>query len=450
MKKNYSWPLSKGLKKICIALFSYITLMSTPLFAKTDPYSMLVQFNLYYDYETEQGTNDHAKYALELQRRLTYSTPIRYTQVLATHNSYNSDAYGAIWVGSEQSARVKDQIDIGAEIIELDLHQFSGEQYFCHGSFYCNFWLDPQRVPISTVLGDLRDWAYKQDQYGTNRTVIVHIENAVSSGAQVTFKNHLIDQIGLEYIYTPQDYREDFPNGIEVTSYKRTSLPSQELSRETVRKHDGVNGKKRFVFFWTKNDSNIGDDNESFDVIFDGWGGLDRHWKSGDDDSLDNWDDGINTVEHYDVSATDSRFQNKGLWSWGEGEPNDHGNGEDCAVIRSDGRFNDRQCDRSYSFACKRRLNGELHVNDLKDDGAINYPVMWSLTTSKSTWSNGESECQALGTQWHFDVPRNMMEALALKSKLAAASETAAWIAYTDQDSEGTIEGDFIITTVDY
>ncbi|GAA5444462.1 hypothetical protein Misp06_02649 [Microbulbifer sp. NBRC 101763] len=442
--------LFRRLQSVCLALMVSTVFMGSPLVAETDPYTMLVQFNLYYDYETEQRTDDHAKYALELQRRLTYSTPIRYTQVLATHNSYNSDAYGAIWVGAEQSLRVKDQIDVGAEIIELDLHQFSGEQVFCHGSFYCNFWFDPQRVPIATVLGDLRDWAYKQDQHGTNRTVIVHIENAVSSGAQTTFKNHLISQIGLDYIYTPEDYKEDFPNGLEVANHKRTSLPSRELSREKIRQHDGLNGKKRFVFFWTKNDSDTDDNHETFDVVFDGWGGLNRHWKSGDDDSLDNWDDGINTVEHYDVSATDSRFQNKGLWSWGEGEPNDHGTGEDCAAIRSDGRFNDRRCDRTSVFACKRRLNGALHADDLKDDGAADYPLMWSLTTTKGAWPDGESECQALGSQWHFDVPRNMVESLTLKDKLAAAGETVAWIAYTDQDSEGTSEGDFVITTVDY
>lgn len=74
----------------------------------------------------------------------------------------------------------------------------------------------------------------------------------------------------------------------------------------------------------------------------------------------------------------------------------------------------------------------------------------WTLTTAKAAWSSGESECQSLGSQWHFDVPRNMLEALALKDKLAAVGETVAWVAYTDQEDEGATEGDFIITTVDY
>ena len=39
--------------------------------------------------------------------------------------------------------------------------------------------------------------------------------------------------------------------------------------------------------------------------------------------------------------------------AWGEGEPNDAGDGEDCGVLRSDGLWNDAPCDTRRPFVCE-------------------------------------------------------------------------------------------------
>ena len=52
------------------------------------------------------------------------------------------------------------------------------------------------------------------------------------------------------------------------------------------------------------------------------------------------------------VDGSELRFE-----AWGDGEPNDGGGGEDCAVIlREDGRvgeWDDRSCNRLYDYACE-------------------------------------------------------------------------------------------------
>jgi hypothetical protein len=425
----------------CSLITVLVSLASVTAQADTDPYDMLVEFGLYYDYDLHPSYHP-AKYAMELQRRLTFDTPVFYTQVLATHNSYNSSVYSEIaWPAAEQEIKVKDQVDIGSEFIELDIHQFSGLQYFCHNTWCTLF---NNKIRSYKVLSELKDWADKQDVFNTERTVFIHIENKLSSdAAQENFVNEIINEIGLDLIYTPLDYQSEFPDGMGNSADKKTSLPTQEISRKTLR-----DAGKRFVIFW--NGTVHGGDNiDSYDVLFSGYGGLARHWESGDNGSRDNWDDGKNIVEHYDVSATDGRFKTDGLWSWNLDEPNDLG-GQDCAVLESsNGRFDDRVCGNAYAYACKKRYQGNKHV-ELDADGATLYPLMWSVTSSNGAWSNGESQCQALGSEWHFEVPRNMMEALALQGALQTAGEDRAWLAYTDQESEGGTEGDFVITTVDY
>uniref|UniRef100_A0A670XZM5 C-type lectin domain-containing protein n=1 Tax=Pseudonaja textilis TaxID=8673 RepID=A0A670XZM5_PSETE len=41
-------------------------------------------------------------------------------------------------------------------------------------------------------------------------------------------------------------------------------------------------------------------------------------------------------------------------WSWKEGEPNNGGNNEDCAVLYKEGKWNDIHCDKQVKFVCEK------------------------------------------------------------------------------------------------
>jgi len=54
------------------------------------------------------------------------------------------------------------------------------------------------------------------------------------------------------------------------------------------------------------------------------------------------------------------------LPQWAPGEPNDHGNGEDCAEISTGmgNKLNDVDCDRRYWFVCEYSGEGDDRVSD--------------------------------------------------------------------------------------
>eukprot|EP00729_Bicosta_minor_P024319 gene24319-26614_t len=52
-------------------------------------------------------------------------------------------------------------------------------------------------------------------------------------------------------------------------------------------------------------------------------------------------------------SAAANNLTNSTFHKWRDGEPNDHKDGEDCAVVRG-GAWNDLQCTLAYGFVCKK------------------------------------------------------------------------------------------------
>ena len=106
---------------------------------------------------------------------------------------------------------------------------------------------------------------------------------------------------------------------------------------------------------------------------------------------------------------------------WKIGEPN-NGNGitqEDCALMRSDGFWNDVPCENYHenAFACRNYVTGE-----------------WKKSKMKSTnWINGFQACRDLGLRFHFATPIRQDDNWVLKD---IAGGEAVWINYTDADSD--------------
>lgn len=98
---------------------------------------------------------------------------------------------------------------------------------------------------------------------------------------------------------------------------------------------------------------------------------------------------------------------------WNSGEPNDYGSGEDCGMIRSDGRFNDASCNNQYPVLCKTEAGSWLLGNSAK-------------------WRDGQAACAAHNAK--FLMPETLAE---LEQATNVSSGTHVWTNYSDISNEG-------------
>ena len=76
------------------------------------------------------------------------------------------------------------------------------------------------------------------------------------------------------------------------------------------------------------------------------------------------------------IGLSDSAAEGSWVWvsgsalgstSWAEGEPNDSGGVEDCAELRTDGLWNDRDCASALSYICEVTAPSEPDPGDACD-----------------------------------------------------------------------------------
>jgi hypothetical protein len=147
--------------------------------------------------------------------------------------------------------------------------------------------------------------------------------------------------------------------------------------------------------------------------------GTAKHFHDGTND--EDWY-GYNQSWHEDWGERD--FQSTLFLRFDQGEPNSGGGHaeEDCAAIKSNGRYFDAQCDREYPVVCV--VDAERKV--------------WHLSSASYTWDTGKPHCRSYGQE--FAEPRNIEEQMALMSVMRDAGVDKAWINYTDQYEEGKWE----------
>lgn len=361
---------------------------------------------------------------LQAQRLLDLYAPIADNNILGTHNSYNSIAYSSFtawytngfrYIFPQQSHTITEQLALGARFIELDVHwtlkmkSFFNYRYdllLCHG--LCSV----HDKYLSEGLSEIATWLASAES--ENQVLIILIEDHMDGAHEQAYQ--LLQQYLAPWLYVS--------NGC-------LAIPNT-LTKATLL----AQGKK--VLVWNQSPDGRCYDNSAYQqVVFSELGDISRKWEdrtayglvynsiqSGRLDVINAQDvrqffkQGENIVNLDYINSHDGRLA-AGIWSWDINEPNNSQN-EDCAVQWHNGRWNDAQCTHLYAAACYQASNQQ-----------------WQVTSVKGTWWQGESLCQQLAPDAHFQVPTNSFANTQLQKAKQALGYQNVWLNHDDRQVEG-------------
>lgn len=351
---------------------------------------------------------------LRLQNQIDLHSPMSKNNILGSHNSYNSSEYAndgyLRYIDPQQKHTIKEQLQLGARFIELDLHwkiNFSDFRYhlmLCHGGVCSG-----NDKFFTEGLEEIKQWLESPE--AKDQVVILYLEDHASDHHGKMY-NELMSKIG-SYVYKS--------NGCH-------SIPDQ------LTKADVLNAGAQVVVWKDKGCSNDGNLNAT---VFRDLGNIDRVWEDRTvigavfDNALDGLIDATDVKELFKlgrniVNLDDFTYDNRqtaAIWSWNTNEPNNANNNEDCAIMLDSGRWADVGCgdNRVHPYSCNQ-------------EGTEN----WDITIADTgTYSGGEAACQNLGSGWHFKTPTNSKYNNTVRSAANDAGYDRVWLAISDANSEG-------------
>ena len=406
--------------------------------------------------------------ALSLQRKLGGSQPFNHVAWLGAHNSYNTaqESQGSGLAGWQHSFSLTDMLRMGIRFIDLDVHaDATSHIQVCHtlSKMACPI----GSRPLAYALREIRDWLVANP----SEFVFIYVQPEwVDSRAQevaLIFYNELTEEFlsRLELNQLRGDTSSRFPSVNRLRAYGRQVLiygayipmpgsgwPSGEAL--SVDLHGSWpwwtdNGQSSIKNFWTSTEARQACEWKVLDPT-SGWANTyqplpphptdDRFYSFSGDSSQEPvfWSaspEHVRRAQECNVSVGLDPVGQSGfgpfrdfqelmtasLWSWDTGQP-DNWQEEDCAELRSNGRWNDVRCDSQKRFACRN----------------LNAPLDWQLSATAGTWSQNTERCPS---GYVFSVPRDGAQNAALTRALAASGQTSVWLAYNDRLMEGEWRG---------
>ncbi|WP_299494647.1 phosphatidylinositol-specific phospholipase C domain-containing protein [uncultured Shewanella sp.] len=358
--------------------------------------------------------------ALASQRLLDVYSPIIDNNILGTHNSYNSESYtscnfsvGCRYLDPQQKHNLHEQLLMGARFIELDVHwtakmeslfSYPKRLLLCHG--FCSL----NDKYFTEGLNEIKNWLNSADS--EDQVIILYIEDHMEGHHTDAF-NQINERFG-QWIYQSQGC-QSIPDSLTkadvIAAGKKVILWGDGgCSNEINWKNTAYTGLGNVGRIWEDRTTN-----KAIADIFTG--GSDNYIT--DSDVTDFFQQGANIVNLDDMVVRDNRLAS-GIWSWDVNEPNNVGDSQHCALQWSNGRWDDQFCGNDYAYACYDSQN-----------------KLWQVTDNTGSWDGGEQACQALGSQFHFDVPTNSFDNEKLKAAKEAKSHAQVWLDYSDQITEG-------------
>ncbi|MBM9501472.1 lectin [Leptospira sp. 201903071] len=380
---------------------------------------------------------------LSIQRKtqVNANLPVHRALFYGTHNSYNSKSYAGPFFSyafPNQKYSIGDQLRLGARFIELDVHWALGararkELLLCHGQdnhVGCNVF----DRPFHKGLEEVRNWV--SNSSNRNEVIVLYIEDKFdghSSEALQTLKDYL-DPWLYRYSGSCSDVPspENMPKlGDMVASNKRILLMSNGCYDSQWSGYfkkiffGGATGSpKEFKGYPNCNYSRATynstmvrffNDTTNYFGFYDGVKESGSFTDSAIQSML------ACEVNVFGIDQFDSDFAKKAIWSWNTSEPNNWAGNEHCAVVWSNGRWNDLNCASWNRFSCK--------------DSSGN----WYVTSGGGSWSSGNSQCSSeTAGRYKFSAPLTPYENRKLLEAKNSSGAGDLWINLTDQTSEGS------------
>ena len=359
--------------------------------------------------------NSWAGQALSAQRLWDFDLPLADSNIIGTHNSFNSGVYsGPIsYLDPNQVDSIYNQLRMGVRSLELDVHwtpkmedalSFPNRLLLCHGTSIHLGCSTSDRY-FTEGLDEILAWLNSAASH--DQVLILHIED------------HMDGQHGEAYGHVDSRFGH-----LVYRSGGCGDIPSNLTKGDIL-----AAGKK--VVIW--NQGACSGDASWNAMVYTGLGAISRVWEDSTTiggiggagaaisaaDVTQYFEGGTTVVNLDQLHQNDPRLP-AGIWSWDDGEPNDFGGNEDCAAQIAGGRWIDDNCAMLNHFACKHPTTGG-----------------WQLSAAADIWAGGVAACHALSTGHLFSRPANSQENQALKQAKEAAGQSRAWLNFHDLFAEG-------------
>lgn len=381
--------------------------------------------------------------ALLLQSKIDLYAPLGKAAFITTHNSYNAGVYSknGSYTDPNHKLSIYDQLEIGVRAIELDVHytfsssgfwpwqwKFSEKLKLSHGEG--DWGTHPNDRLFTEGLAEIRDWLDRNP----DEVVIIYIEDQME-GKYDKAVFELDSQIG-DLVYKPYGCRplpmsltkaDVLADGKQVlliggncaaTAWANTVFRGHFSSTEALESFEpypACSAGDKGAAYLQSHLVRIYEDSTKLSALF---GDPGPRITAGDAAEMTRC--GIGAVGLDQVVPFDARLEAQ-IWSWGFNEPNNAG-GEDCAVQRSDGRFNDIPCDRLRRVACQDPKTSR-----------------WYITSGTYPWdqASGAVEDEFPGRGLVFAVPVNGYENAELHALKQGLGVREVWLNYSDKEVEG-------------
>lgn len=363
--------------------------------------------------------------ALAHQRDLDVNAPMINNNILGSHNTYNSKVYQTAirYIDPQQKYSIYDQLRIGARFIELDAHwsaQTHGNVWdWGPGLLLCH-------SGIGASMGDLHVGCSLTDRF---------VKDGMGEVAQ--FLNENSEEVIILYIEDHTDGRHAELLAVLNETLGEKIYPSNGCNNipDSLTKAQIREAGKQIVLW---KDGGCSANSDMSQLAFTGLGNIERIWEDqtsvgaigafftgGSVDKISTADvtqvfkNGGNIINLDNLTYSDGRIA-AGIWSWDVNEPNNLGNhpgGQDCAIQKENGRWDDVACIEMKHVACKAA------------DGS------WGISHTKSTWLTAPVACNLLGEDYTFSAPTNSASNEVLKA--AKGGITDVWLNVSDRYKEG-------------
>lgn len=366
--------------------------------------------------------NSWAGKALAHQRALDVNAPIATNNILGSHNTYNSKTYQTAtrYIDPQQKHSIYDQLRIGARFIELDAHWTSQT----HGSV-SNWGTDLLlcHSGIGLSAGNLHVGCSLTDRF---------VADGLSEVS--TFLNENPEEVIILYIEDHTDGQHDALFNVLSQTLADKVYASNGCSNvpDSLTKAQVLEAGKQVVLW---KDGGCSDNADVAQLAFTGLGNIGRIWEDrtslasigafftgGSVNKIESEDvtvafkNGGNIVNLDDLTYDDGRMA-AGIWSWDVNEPNNYDGNQDCASQKSNGRWDDANCNNQKYFACKSLSSG------------------WAISRTMGVWSDAANACSSLGSDYSFSAPTNSQDNDALQS--AKGGINSVWLNVSDRSKEG-------------